>query len=98
MAKGELAAMMKVYYRMVILSALSILIAVAVHAESRQYMWLQEYSERDAIVDRISTPPGYERVKVATSSFQDWLRRLPLKIGYPPVYLFDGKSTLGLFH
>jgi len=74
---------------MVVLLALSIPTA-AVHAESRQYTWLQEYSERDAIANRVPTPPGYERVKVAPASFQDWLRRLPLRSGHPPVYLFDG--------
>jgi len=86
--------MMKVYHRIVILSALSIPIVATVHTGSRQYTWLQEYSERDAIVNRVPTPPGYERVKVAPASFQDWLRRLPLRGGRPPVYLFNGKKKL----
>jgi len=56
------------------------------------YPWLEHCDEKNALVNRIEVPEGYERVSVTVGSFADWLRNLPLKEGNPPVYLYDGKK------
>jgi len=64
----------------------------ALHAlsQSRTYTWIKQYDQAQAIANRIPAPDGYERVKAAAGSFEDWLRHLPLKKGRPPVYLYNG--------
>ncbi len=62
------------------------------HARLKQYAWLQDYAESDAIVNRVPVPEGYERVDAPAGSFADWLRHLPLKSGRPAVYLYNGKQ------
>lgn len=59
-------------------------------AAAPAYPWLEGWDPAQALVERIAPPPGYHRVDVAPGGFADWLRRLPLKPGRPPVRLFDG--------
>jgi len=66
-------------------------LAVQVHAQPNPYPWLESYSPKEAIVNRIPAPSGYERVESASGSFAYWLRHLPLKKGSPPVRLYDGR-------
>lgn len=40
---------------------------------------------------RISTPQGFIRTEVPTSSYGYWLRQLALKAGTPPVHLYNGQ-------
>ncbi|MBD3375408.1 hypothetical protein GF406_10260 [candidate division KSB1 bacterium] len=56
------------------------------------YGWLQEGHPRKTIASQIPVPVGYERVRVKTGSFQEWLRLLPLKSKASPVYLYDGRK------
>ena len=49
------------------------------------------HSATDTIASRFAPPPGYVRVPAAGGSFADWLRRLPVKPGRPPVHLHDGR-------
>jgi len=56
------------------------------------YPWLETYNPNHAIVNRITVPSSFERIKVSKSSFADWLRHLPLKAGKPPIYLYDGRK------
>ena len=59
---------------------------------SKDYPWLEHYNDNHAIVNRIAVPPGFDRVPVATDSFANWLRHLPLKPGKPPVHLYNGRK------
>jgi murein L,D-transpeptidase YafK len=55
-----------------------------------RYSWLTHYDVENAIINRVKTPEGYERISTQVGSFADWLRHLPLKPGHPPVYLYTG--------
>jgi len=57
---------------------------------TNRYSWLTHYDEKNAIINRIKTPEGYERIPAQVGSFADWLRNLALKPDYPPVYLYTG--------
>jgi murein L,D-transpeptidase YafK len=67
---------------------------------TNRYSWRAYCDEKNAIINRIKTPEGYERIPAQTGSFADWLRNLPLKSGHPPVYLYTGnrKSYQGGHH
>jgi hypothetical protein len=59
--------------------------------ESPTYPWLQSQAEpTQALSARIPPPSGYERIEVASGSFGEWLRQLPLLPGRPDVMLHDG--------
>jgi hypothetical protein len=82
---------------MVILSvALIFLFSIVAHPISASpqasYLWLEHYEPSESIVSRVPVPDGYERENVNSSTFEDWLRYLPLKKGNPPVYLFNGEQ------
>jgi hypothetical protein len=70
----------------------SLLLCVSDSLYPQTYNWLDEYNKSDAIANHIPTPDGYERIKTATGTFEDWLRYLPLKKGKPPVRLYDGSK------
>lgn len=46
----------------------------------------------DTLEQRIAPPDGYCRIETAPGGFGEWLRRLPLLPGRPPVLLFDGRQ------
>ena len=54
------------------------------------YPWLGDYHPSEVIIRRIAVPIEHERSYTESGSFGDWLRHLPLKSGFPPVYLYDG--------
>lgn len=56
------------------------------------YPWKGTYSANNTLINRIPTPPGYERVHTDSGSFASWLRYIPLKEGRPFVYLYDGSK------
>ena len=58
------------------------------------YAWIEQNQEKNALVNRIEVPRGFERVPVSQDSFASWLRHLPLKDGKPPVYLYNGRKKL----
>jgi len=47
---------------------------------------------------RFSPPPGFQRTPAAPGSFAQWLRRLPLKPGNPPVMLYNGRQKARQVH
>jgi hypothetical protein len=55
------------------------------------YSWMSNYQINNALLNRIKVPEGYKRISVASGSFADWLRNLPLKDGKPSVKLYNGK-------
>ncbi|RKZ58777.1 MAG: hypothetical protein DRQ99_24910 [Candidatus Parabeggiatoa sp. nov. 3] len=60
---------------------------------TQTYPWLTtRHDTNHSLVNRIATPPGFERTSVPKNSFGHWLRHLPLKSGVPPVYLYNGKE------
>ena len=59
---------------------------------AQKYLWLEDYDPSQAIERRIPVPKGYERVSVEPDSFQDWLRKLPLKAEGARVFLFNGEK------
>ncbi|QQS28290.1 MAG: DUF4846 domain-containing protein [Sphingobacteriales bacterium] len=67
---------------------------VAEKTESKYsgYPWLSGFDEQNRISYRIPPPKGYTRIKLTPSSFEEWLRQLPLKAGKPSVKLFDGSQ------
>jgi hypothetical protein len=66
------------------------LAAGAVGAAS--YPWLKPGESCDALEERIAPPAGCVGVAAEAGSFGEWLRRLPLKKGAPPVLLYDGRE------
>jgi len=46
----------------------------------------------DSLAGRIPPPDGFERLSAEPGSFAEYLRRLRLKPGNPPVFLFDGRE------
>lgn len=60
------------------------------HKNDNKYLWTQSYDSRQAVCQRIAPPKGFQRVKVAGSSFADWLRHLPLKPQGAKVHLYNG--------
>jgi hypothetical protein len=64
------------------------------------YCWLDSYSMKDSIAQRIPVPQGCSRIIVKDDSFAMWLRYLPLKSGRPPVLLYNGmlKSNQDVHH
>ena len=61
-------------------------------AQSNPYKWLEEYDSTQGITRRITVPDGYERVASTPGSFADWLRKLPLKKGNPPIRYYNGQE------
>lgn len=45
---------------------------------------------KDRLIDKVSPPDGYKRINVASQSFAEWLRFLPVKAEGVPVKLYDG--------
>ncbi len=72
-----------------------ILVIQAIPAEHGvpAYLWLKQqkrdYDPSQSIERRIPVPSGYRR-ETSENFFQQWLRRLPLKQGKPPVRLYNG--------
>ncbi len=52
------------------------------------YSWMERFDPDQAIINRIATPTGYERI--GADGFGRWLRHLPLKAPGTPVYLYNG--------
>jgi hypothetical protein len=62
-----------------------------VHSADVPYPWIKrDLVANDSLEKRIETPGGYVRFNVPRHSFQQWLRRLPLKDENSAVYLYDG--------
>ena len=57
-------------------------------ASAQGYAWLQEAPTGRSVGD-ISAPVGFARIQLQSGSFEDWLRKLPLKRS-PLVHLYDG--------
>jgi Domain of unknown function (4846) len=55
------------------------------------YSWNTRYEIENALINRITVPAGFERIKVEPGSFSEWLRFLPLKPGKSKVMLYNGK-------
>lgn len=70
------------------LSALSFRVC----AQPNSYPWLATYDSTQSILARVPVPEGYRRANAPPGSFADWLRRLPLSQGRPPVRLFNGQE------
>ncbi|MFM8949586.1 MAG: DUF4846 domain-containing protein, partial [Bacteroidota bacterium] len=49
-----------------------------------------EFPDGSSLMTAFNTPPGYERVSVENNSFEEYLRKLPLKPAGTPVRLYDG--------
>jgi hypothetical protein len=54
------------------------------------YLWLGAYASENCLVNRIQVPNAYLRTTEDSTSFATWLRHIPLKPGWPNVYLYDG--------
>jgi hypothetical protein len=55
-----------------------------------KYCWLNQYSIKNNLVNRVPVPEGYQRIIVDQGSFGDWLRHLPLKEKGAEVHLYNG--------
>lgn len=59
------------------------------------YPWLSynqnTTASHETLIERITPPPGFERVKVRSNSFAKWLRRLPMKAKNTPVRYYNGQ-------
>ncbi len=54
--------------------------------------WIENFDIENTLINRISAPEGYKRKVFNHNSFSNWIRRLPLKKGYPEVLLYNGKE------
>lgn len=71
-------------------SACGLAISAAASAEQIARPWPTAHVTSETLAQRISPPPGFERVAAAEGSFAAWLRRLPMKPAGAPVMLFNG--------
>ena len=55
-----------------------------------KYSWLAEYSPEQSLINRVTSPAGFQRTIVPENSFADWLRYLPLKPEGTNVMLYNG--------
>ncbi|MDD3625994.1 MAG: DUF4846 domain-containing protein [bacterium] len=56
------------------------------------YPWLKKDYNAIHTVNEIPTPNGYRRLEYSPSSFQGWLRGLPLKPEGTPIMLYNGEQ------
>ncbi|MBN1637550.1 MAG: DUF4846 domain-containing protein [Ignavibacteriales bacterium] len=68
------------------------IISLCCFSQDCNYCWKKEYNKLFSVTNLIKVPIGYERVKVDSSSFQYWLRNLPIKIHQKFVYLYNGEK------
>lgn len=54
------------------------------------YPWFNNYDKKDALINCVKIPEGYERIPAEIGPFESWLGNLPLKQGNPPIYLHNG--------
>ncbi|MDD2717107.1 MAG: DUF4846 domain-containing protein [Candidatus Wallbacteria bacterium] len=59
--------------------------------QAENYPWLPKYDRNQSIGKRFSVPFPYQRVKMKTGSFGDWIRNLPLKPENARIRLYTGK-------
>lgn len=55
------------------------------------FSWQTKYNYKNALINSIQPPKGYERINTDQNSFANWLRHLPLK-NENTVYLFNGEE------
>jgi hypothetical protein len=65
----------------------------AAPVEALKYPWLEKYDPAATLLARIAPPAGFARTAAAAGSYEDWLRRLPLKTPGAAVHLFDGRPS-----
>ncbi|MCB0380886.1 MAG: DUF4846 domain-containing protein [Flavobacteriales bacterium] len=64
---------------------------INIDTTSYRYEWLN-YNYKNALVNIITPPADYQRLKSPKNSFAAWLQHLPIKTGDNTVYLFDGNK------
>jgi hypothetical protein len=62
--------------------------------EKPKYPWLDKYDASASLSARFQPPAGYARLPVEAGSYEDWLRRLPLKPAGAAVHLYDGRLSI----
>jgi hypothetical protein len=70
---------------------LVLLFAAAPALAGAPYPWRSRVASGNSLRERLRPPRGYEFEETRAGSFAEWLSRLPLKPGRPPVYLYDGR-------
>lgn len=60
-------------------------------AVSARYAWPESEGRAASLLERVSPPPGFQRVALSDGSFAAWLRDLPLEPEQAPVHLYDGQ-------
>ncbi|MFK8008705.1 MAG: DUF4846 domain-containing protein [Saprospiraceae bacterium] len=55
-----------------------------------KYEWQSNFNVETSIINQIPTPTGFERLKVKSNSFQEWLQFLPLFPAGQKVKTYDG--------
>ncbi|MGB0881373.1 MAG: DUF4846 domain-containing protein [Vicingaceae bacterium] len=55
------------------------------------FPWLANYDYNQSLINNVSLPEGYIRVKNENASFENWLRHLPISVD-DLVYLHDGSK------
>jgi hypothetical protein len=56
------------------------------------YPWYRRLKPENMLVNRITPPKGYSRIKVKKGSFAHWLRHLPLKKPNSKVYYYNDQE------
>lgn len=59
---------------------------------AKDFPWLENYENNNALAAQILVPAGYQRVSYTDNSFGTWLRTLPLQAAGTPVRLFNGEQ------
>lgn len=68
-------------------------ISVPEQDTSPTFAWLpQGYLAANVLHKRIAPPSGFQRAALEAGGFGNWLRKLPLKTGKPPVLLYNGQQ------
>ncbi len=62
-----------------------------------RYPWPHQSGDA-SLMERFPPPSGYHLLPVSQNSFGKWLRKLPLKVGLPDIYLYNGFPTFAKDH
>ena len=55
-----------------------------------KYQWQTNFDSKTSLINQISTPTGFQRIKAKSNSFQQWLQFLPLYPEGQKVKTYDG--------
>lgn len=70
---------------------LSCILCFSFYIQAGEYLWHKNYKPENAVKYQVLLPENYDRIEVEESSFEYWLRHLPIRVRDNTVYLYNNK-------